>query len=148
MVPTETPSTETVKSVPTGTECILFVDDEPALVDIGKKMLEPLGYEVVTSTDGPEALELFRLDPERFDLVITDMTMPSMTGKQLAEKMIQIRPDIPIILVTGYSKVAIVEPGERRIIRKVLLKPLERRTLADTVRDLLDEASAEAESTR
>ena len=139
VVPTEAPALETVKSLPGGGECILFVDDESALVDIGRKMLEPLGYTVITSMNSPEALDLFRSEPGRFDLVITDMTMPNMTGKELAERMIQIRPDMPIILCTGYSQETIVEPGQERTVRKVLLKPLERRTLAETIRGVLEE---------
>ena len=140
MAPTEIASAETMKSVPRGTERILFIDDEPTLADLGRKMLEPLGYDVVISSGSLEALELFRSNPERFDLVITDMTMPNMTGKELVEKMTQIRPDIPVILCTGYSQETIVEPGQRRTVCKVLLKPLERSTLANTIREVLEES--------
>jgi CheY-like chemotaxis protein len=143
VAPVEARAPETKKSLPTGGECILFVDDESALVDIGRKMLEPLGYRVITSTNSQEALQLFRSEPGRFDLVITDMTMPNITGKELARQMIQIRSDIPIILCTGYSQETIVEPGQERSVRKVLLKPLERRILAETIRKVLEEGKTE-----
>ncbi len=87
----------------TGNERILFVDDEDFQADIGKRMLERLGYRVTAKTNSVEALDLFRQTPDEFDLVITDMTMPDMTGDVLARKLISIRPDIPIIVCTGYS---------------------------------------------
>jgi len=89
--------------VPKGTERILFIDDEEVLVTIGKQMLESLGYEVTTQTDGIKALELFKSQPTRFDLVVTDMTMPKITGEDLAAELMRIRPDIPVILCTGFS---------------------------------------------
>jgi PAS domain S-box-containing protein len=90
--------------IPTGNERILFIDDEPALVDLGKRMFEQLGYEVTSRTSSVEALELFKARPDRFDLVITDMTMPNIMGDKLAHELMKIRPDIPIILCTGYSE--------------------------------------------
>ncbi|MDL1957888.1 MAG: PAS domain S-box protein, partial [Deltaproteobacteria bacterium] len=90
--------------IPTGTEHILFIDDEPVLVDLGKQMFERLGYEVTSRTSSVEALELFKAQPDRFDLVITDMTMPNMMGDKLARELMKIRPDIPIIICTGYSE--------------------------------------------
>jgi len=99
-----TPKTEATEVLPGGSERILFVDDEQVLVNIGKEMLERLGYEVTARTSSIEALELFRVKPDQFDLVITDMTMPNMTGEKLAKEIMGIRADIPIILCTGYSE--------------------------------------------
>ena len=90
--------------LPLGHERILFIDDEPALGTMGQRLLQHLGYEVITETSSLEALALFTRHPDRFDLVITDMTMPQMTGKRLAQEMLRMRPDIPIILCTGFSE--------------------------------------------
>jgi CheY-like chemotaxis protein len=94
---------QTDEPIATGTERILFVDDEPALTNIGKQILESLGYEVTARTSSIEALELFKAKPNGFDLVITDMTMPNLAGDELAKEMIHIRPETPVILCTGYS---------------------------------------------
>ena len=83
--------------------CVLFVDDEEALVQIGREMLDYLGYEAVVKTLSPEALAVFRAAPEQFDLVMTDYEMPHMSGEVLARELRDIRPDIPIILCTGSS---------------------------------------------
>ena len=91
--------------LPTGSERILFVDDEEALVEMGEDILAELGYEVTSRMNGREALALFRLDPSRFDLVITDQTMPEMTGIELAKEVLAIRADMPIIMCTGFSHV-------------------------------------------
>jgi PAS domain S-box-containing protein len=123
---------------PRGTERILFVDDEPALVNIGRRMLEGLGYEVVTSTSGIETLSTFRRQPENFDLVITDMTMPKMTGDRLAIELLGIRPGIPIILCTGFSERITGEKAKEIGIRKFVMKPLLMNDLADVVREVLD----------
>jgi len=123
---------------PRGTERILFVDDEPALVNIGRRMLEGLGYEVVTSTSGIETLSTFRRQPENFDLVITDMTMPKMTGDRLAIELLGIRPGIPIILCTGFSERITGEKAKEIGIRKFVLKPLLMNDLAEAVREVLD----------
>lgn len=97
-IPSET-SYETGK-VSTGTERILFVDDEEMLADLGKATLKKLGYSVTTTTDSSEALALFQNDPNQFDLVITDQSMPNISGAELSKQLLQIRPDIPIILST------------------------------------------------
>jgi len=123
---------------PRGTERILFVDDEPALVNIGRRMLEDLGYEVVTSTSGIETLSTFRRQPENFDLVITDMTMPKMTGDRLATELLGIRPGIPIILCTGFSERITGEKAKEIGIRKFVMKPLLMNDLAEAVREVLD----------
>ena len=132
--------TETVQPYRTGHETILFVDDEPALVTMSKQMLELLGYKAVTRTSSIEAYELFRHDPSRFDLVITDMTMPNMTGEKLAGKILTIRPDIPIILCTGYSEQVTEKRARDLGIRAFVMKPLVMRDLADTIRKVLDKA--------
>ncbi len=127
-------------SRPTGSERILFVDDETALQDIGRRMLRHLGYQVEVTGDSLEALALFSDAPQSFDLVITDMTMPNMTGEQLAQRLLAIRPDLPIILCTGYSEKITPERAHRLGIRDFHLKPLNIEQLAAKVRGLLDDA--------
>jgi len=128
----------TMKAYRTGQETILFVDDEQALVTMSKQMLELLGYNVVIRTSSIEAFELFQHDPYRFDLVITDMTMPNMTGEKLAGRLLAIRPDIPVILCTGYSE-QITEQRARDLgISAFMMKPLVMRDLANKIRDVLD----------
>ena len=123
---------------PKGRERILFVDDEKLLADMGKEMLERLGYQVTVRRSGVEALAVFQNGPEAFDLVITDQTMPLMTGSDLARRMLQIRPDIPIILCTGYSNL-IDEVSAKAIgIREFTLKPLTMETIATLIRQVLE----------
>ncbi len=124
---------------PAGTERILFVDDEIALVNIGEKILTALGYTVTTCTDSDEALQLFRDHPDDFDLVITDMTMPNMSGDKLSVKLIDIRPDIPIILCTGYSAAISGEKAKQLGIKAFAYKPIASHDLARLVRRILDE---------
>jgi len=124
--------------LPTGTERILFIDDEPSLVDVAKMTIEGLGYSVVTRTSSIEALDLFKIDPYRFDLVITDMTMPGMTGDRLAVNLMQARPNIPIILCTGYSDYITEEKAKRLGIREFVMKPFLKKDLAKTIRKVLD----------
>lgn len=130
---------ETEKPLPTGNERILFIDDEHALTDLGKQMLNKLGYEVVTRTSSVGALELFRTKPDQFDLVITDMTMPNMTGDRLAIELMKIRPDIAIILCTGYSAKISKEKAKEIGISAFAMKPLVMQDLAIIVRKVLDE---------
>jgi PAS domain S-box-containing protein len=125
--------------LPTGDERILFVDDESILAILGKLMLKPLGYTVVTQTSGVEALELFRNQPGAFDLVVTDMTMPQMTGAELARELMRIRADIPIILCTGFSHSMSEEKAKAIGIREYAMKPLIRQDLARIIRKVLDE---------
>jgi len=125
------------KPVPTGTERILFVDDEQALVKMGKQLLEFLGYKVTTSTSSIEALELFKVQPDKFDLVITDLTMPNMTGDELAQKLMAIRPDIPVILCTGFSTKMTAEKTKKIGIRAFVLKPVIKQDIAETIRKVL-----------
>jgi PAS domain S-box-containing protein len=134
----EFPEIAEVAPIPTGNEHILFIDDEPALVEIDKQMLERLGYEVTTRTSSMEALELFRTKPDQFDLVITDMTMPHMTGERLANELMNIRSDIPVIICTGYSELISEEKAKEMGIRAFVMKPLVIRDLAKTVRGVLE----------
>jgi PAS domain S-box-containing protein len=134
------PETRVEIPPPSGTESILFVDDEPALANAGKHMLESLGYEVVTRTSSMEALELFASQPDRFDLVITDMTMPGLTGDQLAQKLMEIRSDIPVILCTGFSARMNEEKALALGIRSFVTKPVLERQIAETIRMVLDKS--------
>jgi PAS domain S-box-containing protein len=126
------------ESLPLGTERILFIDDEPFMVNLQKRALESLGYSVVARTSSLEALEAFRAAPERFDLVITDMTMPHMTGEKLAREMIKIRSDIPVILCSGFSPNMTEQKAKALGIRAFVAKPLLKRDLAMTIREVLD----------
>ncbi|HUT69519.1 MAG TPA: PAS domain S-box protein [Desulfatiglandales bacterium] len=134
----ELTDTETVQPFPTGHECVLFVDDEQDLVQIAAQMLSHLGYEVTTRMSSNEALELFRVNPERFDLVITDMTMPNMTGDTLSKELMKIRRDIPIILCTGFSERISEEKAKAIGIKEFVMKPLAMGDLAKRVRKVLD----------
>ena len=117
---------------------ILLVDDEKGLADIEKQMLDLLGYEVEIRTSAVEALEAFRSNPHKFDLVITDLTMPQMTGMKLAKQMMQARPGMPIILCTGFSDQVDATQIAAAGIPAFLLKPLVANELADAVRKALD----------
>jgi len=128
--------------LPTGTERILFIDDEEALVEIGSRILEQLGYEVVAKKSSVQALELFRAEPDRFDLVITDMTMPRMTGDKLAREFMKLRPQIPIMLCTGHSRLISEKKAKEIGIKAFVMKPLVMRNLAETVRKVLDAGGA------
>jgi CheY-like chemotaxis protein len=125
---------------PKGNERILFVDDEPPIVELGENLLKSLGYRVVTRTSSVEALELFRARPDRFDLLITDMTMPNMTGDKLAEAVMSINKETPVILCTGFSN-KIDEPRAKAMgISEFIMKPIIRRDLAAAVRRSLDQS--------
>jgi PAS domain S-box-containing protein len=129
---------EAVADIPGGKERILFVDDEEVLVQLGKDMLSGLGYEVIEKTGSVEALELFRARPDRFDLVITDMTMPNMTGIELARELMLIRPGIPVILCTGFGEAITLERVKSVGLRELILKPIIRRQIAEAVRRALE----------
>lgn len=123
---------------PTGSARILFIDDEDFLVELGKNLLEKLGYTVTGFTDSVEALNVFTGNPDVFDLVITDQTMPKITGIELARKLLAARPDIPIVLCTGHSDSVSPETVEGIGIRLFVMKPLAKSELARVVRDVLD----------
>ncbi len=137
---------ETNKPLPIGNECILFIDDEEDLVGLGKQILKKLGYDVIASTSSVEALELFRTKPDQFDLVITDMTMPNITGDRLAKELMKIRTGIPIILCTGYSDGISKHKAKQMGISAFIMKPLVMRTLSIIVRKVLDEAKSQGEN--
>ena len=122
----------------TGSERILVVDDEEVIVRMLKAGLGRLGYEVAGLTDPLEALALVRNDPARFDLVITDQTMPNLSGAKLAAEILKIRADLPVILCTGYSSVVSMESALAMGVKAYLAKPVERKTMAQTVRAVLD----------
>jgi signal transduction histidine kinase/CheY-like chemotaxis protein len=128
------------KDLPLGTERILLVDDELPIAKMGSQILERLGYQVSVRTSSVEALELFRSRPNDFDLIITDMTMPNMTGDVLAMELIALRSDMPVILCTGYSKKISDEKALQIGIKAFAYKPMVKADLAKTVRKVLDEA--------
>lgn len=141
------PLIEEVKSVeektpagplPTGNERILLVDDESSVVKVEKTILEDLGYSVTTYTSSSKALEHFRAQPGSYDLVITDMTMPKITGDKLATEIMTIRPDIPIILCTGFSELINKEEALKIGIRKFITKPIIIQNFAKTLREVLE----------
>ena len=130
---------ETFETLPAGTERILFVDDEKAVLDLVKQVLTRLGYESELYLNPKDALKSFKAKPEKYDLVITDQTMPHMTGKELAKELMSIRPDIPIILCTGFSEQIDEKKAEEMGIRAYVMKPVVMRGLAKTIRKVLDE---------
>jgi|WetSurMetagenome_2_1015567.scaffolds.fasta_scaffold19012_2 signal transduction histidine kinase/CheY-like chemotaxis protein len=120
-----------------GNEEILLVDDEKIVVDIIKMMLENLGYRVTTRTSSVEAFEAFQNNPQRFDLIITDMTMPNMTGKELASKVFAVKPEMPVILCTGFSELIDEESARVMGIKAFIMKPVAIKQLSKTVREVL-----------
>ena len=129
----EKPQATKEDSIPTGSERILFVDDEPALTNIAKQILESLGYYVETRTSSIEALELFKAQSDRFDLVITDMTMPHMTGDGLDKELIRIKSDIPLSATIDDHKAMAM------CIRAFAFKPIVKREIAIKIRKVLDQ---------
>jgi CheY-like chemotaxis protein len=128
------------KPMPGGKERILYVDDEKVITDMAVRMLGNRGYSVVSRSNSLDALELFRENSQEIDLVITDMTMPGMTGDRLASELLAIRGDIPIILCTGYSEHISEDRAKEIGIKAFILKPLDMRTLTETVRSVLDQS--------
>ena len=131
------PEQELSGETPTGTGRILFVDDEESLTRLGKISLEELGYEVIAERNPLEALETFRASPQSFDAVITDQTMPIMTGEELSKKLLEIRPDLPIILCSGFSHTMDKEKAELLGIRAFIMKPLLRGQLAQRLHEIM-----------
>jgi PAS domain S-box-containing protein len=122
-----------------GSERVLFVDDEKIIADMGKSMLERLGYNVTIRTNSLEALNTFQNEPDAFDLIITDQTMPNMTGGDLARRILKIRPGMPIILCTGYSSLITEEKARSFGIKGFATKPLAKNDLAVLIRKVLSE---------
>lgn len=135
---------ETVSSQPLqgGSERILLVDDNEQIAVMEKKMLERLGYNVTSRTSSVEAFEVFSNKPDNFDLVITDMTMPNITGDQLAKKLMEIRSDIPIILCTGFSELITKEKAKVMGIREFVMKPVVMSKIAEVIRRVLKQKKA------
>ena len=129
---------ETGKELPTGDERILFIDDEEPLVKMGHQRLERLGYKVDATTSPIEALKRFRSRPDQFDLVITDLTMPKMTGDKLVKEILNIRPDIPVILCTGFSEKIDEKKANAIGAADYIEKPLDKRDFAFKIRKVLD----------
>ncbi|MGD9158397.1 MAG: PAS domain S-box protein [Desulfobacteraceae bacterium] len=139
LVETEvTPLIERSPEVPKGNERILFVDDEKPVVDVNRKILERLGYSVTTETDSIAALEIFRKDPGAFDLVISDMTMPKMTGIELFNELKRSRPDMPVIICTGFSDKIDDKTAPKMGIDGFVNKPITGSEIAQIIRNVLD----------
>jgi signal transduction histidine kinase/CheY-like chemotaxis protein len=129
---------------PKGSESILFLDDELIIAHWGQQILTRLGYEVVSFNRPEEALDAFQKTPHRFDLVVTDMVMPHMTGDVLANQILSIRPDMPIIMFTGYSEKSVCHNGIHERVKALLNKPLVAAELARAIRRVLDGPSPES----
>lgn len=125
-------------ALPSGDERILFIDDEEALAEMGEGILSELGYRVTSRTDAGDALSLLKEDPSRFDLVITDQTMPNMTGIELARQIFALRPGMPVILCTGFSQLVDADKAKAAGISAFEMKPLTKREIARTIRNVLD----------
>ena len=126
---------------PVGDEYILYIDDEPSIATLGKRLLERLGYTTESMTDPEKALDMVRTDPDKFDLLITDMAMPNMTGDQLVIEVLKIRPNMPTIICTGYSAKISEKEAANIGVRSYIMKPIIKFELAKTVRKVLDEAN-------
>ncbi len=135
---------EGFESIPTGNERILLIDDEEELVRLEKRILENLGYKVTSVTNSDEALDMFKAQADKYDLVMTDMTMPNLTGIELAQYFMEIKPDIPIILCTGFSELINREKAIALGVREYVMKPIVRKELAIVVRKVLDGQVVEA----
>ncbi len=135
-------ATSPAPAVPGGRERILLVDDDEAIAEMLRHLLGSLGYQVTSLTSSPEALSAFRSAPADFDLVITDMTMPGMTGAELSKTIRCIRADIPIILCTGFSELMTKEDAKAMGIQRYLMKPVSKREIAEAIREVLDAKSS------
>ena len=140
---TEKKELQTEKPIQSGTERILLVDDEESIILMEKNMLERLDYQVTSRTSSIEALEAFRAAPSIFDIVITDMQMPNMTGDKFASELTKIRPDIPVLLCTGFSETMSEEKAESLGINGFLLKPIVMKDLSHKIREVLDNNKVE-----
>lgn len=143
-----TPAAVSTDALPEGNEHVLVVDDEEALAEMEKMMLERLGYRVTLCTDSTLALTLVRNDPGEFDLLVTDQTMPGMTGLELARNILQIRPDFPIILCTGYSNLVDEETAKKAGVRGFIMKPLSKKGLAELLDRVKNESGLQKQVTQ
>jgi len=135
----EIATVDNVVRAATGTESILLVDDEVSVAKLEGQMLSRLGYQLTVETNSHGALNTFRSNPDSFDLVISDMTMPNMTGDQLAKEILSIKPDTPIIICTGFSERINKEVAETIGVKGLLMKPVVKSDMANMVRKVLDE---------
>ncbi len=135
------PETDKPSTAPLGNERVLFIDDEPPIAKMAGRMLGRLGYAAETRTSGEEALDLFKENPDGFDIVITDLSMPDMPGDELAGELRRIRPDIPIILCTGFGNTEAEEEAEAMEVNAFVTKPILMREIAKTIRRILDNKS-------
>lgn len=126
-----------IKSMPTGIETILLVDDEKPVIDAIKPALEYLGYNVVAKMSGIEALEVFRSQPHKIDIVITDQAMPDMTGERFAKELMALRSDMPVILCSGFNEIINKKKVKAAGIREFITKPVILRDMAKTIRKAL-----------
>ena len=131
------------ETLPTGAERILFVDDEECITETCSELLECQGYKVTGAMSSDEAIELFRANPTDFDLIITDQTMPGMTGAEMAAELLKTREDIPIILCTGYSATLSEQEARQMGISEYCQKPMDIKQLATVVRKVLDNSVAD-----
>jgi CheY-like chemotaxis protein len=132
------------EALPGGTESVMVVDDEEAITGLERKILENLGYRVTVFGDSEQALQAFRRSPGEFDLIVTDMTMPKLTGAELALEVLACRPEMPIILCTGFSELIDAAKAKKLGIREFMPKPIEKAALARAVRRALAGAAAES----
>jgi PAS domain S-box-containing protein len=132
--------TKKFEPLPVGTENVFFVDDEKVLVDIGERMLKKLGYKVTGRTSPYEALEAFRANPDKFDLVITDMSMPRMSGEILAKNILKIRSDMPVIICTGFGNMAASDDISSTGAKDFLMKPINISELSESIHKVLDQS--------
>jgi len=133
------PANTELNEIPGGTERILVIDDESIIADMNKTILERLGYTVTATTSSTEALEKVRTHADEWDLIVTDQTMPDLSGVELAREIMKIKPDMPIILCSGYSSIVSEKDALAFGIKKYVMKPVDTGTLAHIVREVLDE---------
>jgi CheY-like chemotaxis protein len=122
-----------------GHESVLLIDDEEDVLEMMHSMIEKLGYQVISKNSGIEALDAFRNHPQQFDLVITDQTMPELTGLELVEQLIRIRPDIPVILCTGYTEMIAEDTAGSLGIGAYVMKPVRISDISVKIRKLLEQ---------
>ncbi|MBU0965569.1 MAG: cache domain-containing protein [Proteobacteria bacterium] len=134
----EAPVDQAMEILPTGNERVLLVDDEEVITRMEELMLTDLGYAVTAMMDSEKALQTFKARPHDFDLIITDMTMPRLTGLELTREILAIRPDIPIVMCTGFSELVNEEQAKAQGIREFLMKPVMKRDMSHAMRQALD----------
>jgi CheY-like chemotaxis protein len=126
--------------LPMGNETILFVDDEKDLIEIGELIFKKLGYRVFAFTDSVKALKSFYSEPDKFDLIITDLNMPGMTGIELVSEIMEVRPHMPAILCTGFSDITNEENARNKGIRHIVMKPFTINHMALAIRMVIEES--------